>query len=168
MASQKNEILSLLKAGGAETELLFSEVAEAALAVPVYTESVQWSVRRVLAHLVTIEHSMQKLFENILAGGPGAPEDFDVDRFNRTQPQKLDGLTREALLERFRAVRTHTIAMVAGMTESDLSREGRHPFHGHGKLERFIRWAYEHARLHEDDVRQAIEKHTAVDKVPGQ
>ena len=156
MTSRKNDILSRLQTGGAETEKFFSGLTEAALGVPVYTESVQWSARRVLAHLVTIERSMQKLFDNILAGGPGAPEDFDLERFNQTQPQKLDGLSREALLEQFHTVRANTIAMVTEMTEADLDREGRHPFHGHGKLDRFIRWAYEHARLHENDVRQAL------------
>ncbi|MFH1985394.1 MAG: DinB family protein [Pseudomonadota bacterium] len=161
MASRKSEIIAALKAGGAESEAFFAALPATALEVPVYTETVQWSVRRVLAHFITIERSMQNLFENILAGGPGAPEDFDVDRFNRTQPQKLDGLSMDALLENFRNVRAKTVAMVAAMAESDLDREGRHPFHGHGKLERFIRWAYEHARLHEDDVRRALEKHAA-------
>ena len=69
-------------------------------------------------------------------------------------------------MDRFHAVRAKTIAMVEGMTDADLNREGRHPFHGHGKLDRFVRWAYEHARLHEDDVRQAIEKHAAGDISP--
>jgi hypothetical protein len=44
------------------------------------------------------------------------------------------------------------------MSDADLDRTGRHAFHGQGTLERFIRWAYEHVRLHEDDVRKAINK----------
>jgi hypothetical protein len=48
------------------------------------------------------------------------------------------------------------IDIVSAMTESDLDREGRHAFHGHGKLERFIRWAYEHAQIHEDEIRAAL------------
>ena len=85
-----------------------------------------------------------------------APEDFDIDRFNRSQPAKLDHLSVATLIEQFRAVRTETIAIVTGMADSDFDREGRHPFHGHGRLERFIRWAYEHQRLHENDVRRAL------------
>ena len=60
------------------------------------------------------------------------------------------------LIDRFQAVRQETIAIVADMAEGDLDREGRHVFLGHDRLERFIRWAYEHARLHEDDVRRAV------------
>ena len=157
MTSRREDIIASLEAGGEEIEAFFSNLPAAALAHPVYTEEVQWTVQRVLAHLITIEGSMQKLFKNILDGGPGAPEDFNVGRFNRTQPQKLDHLSLEALLEGFHRVRAATIEMVADMTEADLDREGRHPFHGHGKLERFVRWAYEHARLHENDVRRALD-----------
>jgi hypothetical protein len=113
-------------------------------------------VRQVLAHFITIEKTMQWLFKDILAGGPGSPEDFDVNRFNRSQPQKLDVLSMEELFERFRSVRGATIDIVKGMEDKDLDREGRHAFHGHGKLERFIVWAYEHARLHLDDIRKVL------------
>jgi hypothetical protein len=44
------------------------------------------------------------------------------------------------------------------MKEEDLGREGRHAFHGHGKLDRFICWAYEHAQLHEADIRKVLGK----------
>ena len=113
-------------------------------------------VRQVLAHLVTIEKTMHWLFRNMLDGGPGSPDDFDVARFNRTQPQKLDHLSLQQLLQRFRTVREETIAIVAGMADADFDREGWHVFLGRDRLERFIRWAYEHARLHEDDVRKAL------------
>ena len=33
-----------------------------------------------------------------------------------------------------------------------------HAFHGKGKLDLFIRWAYEHDRMHEDDVRKVLGK----------
>jgi hypothetical protein len=99
---------------------------------------------------------MHWLFRNILDGGPGSPDDFDVARFNRTQPQKLDHLSLQQLLQRFRTVREETIAIVAGMADADFDREGWHVFLGRDRLERFIRWAYEHARLHEDDVRKAL------------
>jgi hypothetical protein len=156
MSNRQEEIITALKTGADDTVALYESLTPAQLATPVYTEEVQWSVRRMLAHLVTIEKTMHWLFRNILEGGPGSPPDFDVDRFNRSQPQKLDHLSLEELLEQFCGVREETIAIVAGMADADFDREGRHVFHGQGTLERFIRWAYEHARLHEDDVRRAM------------
>jgi hypothetical protein len=93
---------------------------------------------------------------DILAGGPGSPKDFDIDRYNRTQPGKLDGLSLDELFDRFRSVRRDTVALVEGMQDKDLDREGWHAFLGHGKLERFIVWAYEHARLHLADIRKIL------------
>jgi hypothetical protein len=156
MGVRKTEIMEILASAADETTLLFSTLTPEQLQEPVYSEEVQWTVRQVLAHLVTIEKTMHWLFRNMVDGGPGSPDDFDVTRFNRTQPQKLDHLSLQQLLQRFKAVREETISIVAGMADADFDRKGRHVFLGHDRLERFIRWAYEHARLHEDDVRKAL------------
>ncbi len=156
MTERKQMIIQELEKAAEETVVLFAPLTPAQLARPVYTESIRWNVRQVLAHLITIEKSMHWLFRNLLAGGPGAPEDFDIERFNRSQPAKLKHLALTALIARFRSVRAETIAITTAMADADLDREGRHPFHGQGRLERFVRWAYEHQRLHEDDVRQAL------------
>ena len=156
MIDRKNNIINELEKAGAETVVFYNSLTPDELNVFVYDEEVQWTVRQVLAHFITIEQSMQWLFGNILEGGPGSPENFDLDHFNRTQPAKLDGLSLEKLLDRFKAVRSETIAIVEGMAEADFDRTGRHAFHGHGKLERFIRWAYEHQRLHTEDIHKAL------------
>jgi hypothetical protein len=156
MSDRRADIIRELESALTESIDLFTSLPPDRLAVTVYRDDPGWTVKQVLAHFITIEKTMHWLFRDILSGGPGSPEDFDVDRFNRTQPAKLDGLAIEALAAQFRAVRQETIAIVREMSEEDLDREGRHAFHGHGKLERFVRWAYEHARLHENDVRQAL------------
>lgn len=156
MRDRKQESIAELKKAARETIDLFTPLTPRQLARPVYTETIRWNVRQVLAHLITIEKSMHWLFRNLLDGGPGAPEDFDIDRFNRSQPSKLDHLSLVELTARFQAVRAETITIVESMTDADFDREGRHPFHGQGRLERFIRWAYEHQRLHEDDVRRVL------------
>jgi len=155
---RKSDIISELTVNGRETERYFRSLSPEALRVSVYTDEISWSVRQVLAHFVTIEHSMQWLFRNMLNGGSGSPADFDLMRYNREQPPKLDPLTMEELLARFRSVRRETIAIVESMQDSDLDRRGRHPFHGTDRLEVFIRWAAEHARRHLEDVRRALER----------
>ncbi len=157
MADRRQALITELEKAAEEVVVFFAALTPAQLERPVYTESIQWNVRQVLAHLVTIEKSMHWLFRNLLDGGAGAPEDFDIDRFNRSQPAKLDHLALAEVIVQFRDVRTETIAIVASMTDADLNREGRHPFHGHGRLERFIRWAYEHQRFHINDVRQVLD-----------
>lgn len=156
MSRRKQNLVQQLEKGAAEIIHFYRSRTPEELEIQVYTDDPGWTIRQVLAHLVTIERSMHWLFRDILTGGPGSPADFDVDRFNRTQPQKLGGLTLEELIAQFETVRKETLDIVHAMTEADLDREGRHAFHGHGKLERFIHWAHEHARIHQDDMRKVL------------
>ena len=156
MANRLEGIIAELRSNEEEIITFFQGLSTEQLKKTVYPDDPGWTVQQMLAHLITIESPMQWLFKDLLAGGPGSPEDFDLDRFNRTQPRKLDGMSLDELCDKFRSVRRETIAMVEGMENKDLDREGRHAFHGHGKLERFIVWAYEHARLHLDDIRKIL------------
>jgi hypothetical protein len=74
----------------------------------------------------------------------------------KTQTRKYDGPAVDELIERFKAVRQETIRIVREIKEDDLDREGVHASHGKGKLDRFIRWVYEHARKHDDDARKVL------------
>jgi hypothetical protein len=156
MTDRRAEITAELSQGLAETVSLFQSLGPEEIQTRVYQDGAQWTVQQVLAHFIAIERSMHRLFHDILSGGRGAPADFDVDRYNLTQTRELDGLSLDQLIERFRAVRQETIRIVREMEEEDLDREGMHAFHGHGRLDRFIRWAYEHARIHETDIRKRI------------
>ena len=156
MQSRRDGIITELRNNEEEIISFYKSLNAEQLGMIVYPEDPGWTIQQVLAHFITIERTMQWLFKDIVAGGPGSPEDFDVDRFNRTQPRKLDGLSLDEQFEKFRSVRRDTIAIVEGMEDKDLDREGRHAFHGHGKLERFIVWAYEHARLHLEDIRKIL------------
>jgi CRISPR-associated endonuclease/helicase Cas3 len=154
MTERRAAIAAELEKGIAETVSFFKSLSPEELRAQVYQDGAQWTVQQVLAHFITIERSMQWLFKDILSGGHGTPADFDVNRFNLTQTRKYDGLALDELIERFRAVRQETIRIAREMKEEDLDREGMHAFHGKGKLDRFIRWAYEHVRIHEDDIRR--------------
>ena len=156
MDPQKPNIINQLATNCDEVEAFFKLLSPEDLAQQVYPESPGWTVKQVLAHFITIELSMHWLFRNILSGGPGSPKDFDFERFNRTQPKKLDGHSLQELIIQFEAVRAETISIVENMSEEDLYCTGWHVFHGEDTLERFIRWAYEHVDLHLDDIRKVI------------
>ena len=156
MSSRKSVIIEDLQNESRKTIAFFQSLQPEQLDLQVYHSEPRWTVRQVLAHFITIERSMQWLFINMLEGGAGTPEDFDLDRYNRTQPGKLDGFSIDDLIARFTAVRRETIAIVDGMEDEDLDRRGRHAFFGHGNLERFVSWASEHERRHKEDVHKAL------------
>ena len=157
MSTRLEEITSRLAESGEQTAAFFQSLAADEWNVEVYSEGARWRVREMLAHFGTIERSMHWLFRNILEGGAGTPEDFDLDRFNNSQVAKIADLDPAELIARYRETRQETIRIVQSMRESDLDRRGRHPMHGYDRLERFIRWAYEHASLHLAEVQQALE-----------
>ena len=156
MKDRCTHIIAELEKNMEDSIVFFRSLSPDELGTQVYQDGAQWTVQQVLAHFVTIERTMQWLFKDILAGGPGSPEDFDVERFNRSQPKKLDVLNLDELIAQFKSVREDTISIVDTMSDADFDREGRHAFHGHGKLERFIRWTYEHVEIHLDDIQNTI------------
>ena len=157
MKDRRTHIIAELEKNMADSIVFFKSLSPDELGTRVYQDGAKWTVQQVLAHFVTIERTMQWLFKDILAGGPGSPEDFDVERFNRSQPKKLDGLSVDELIAQFKSVREDTISIVDTMSEADFDCEGRHAFHGHGKLERFIHWTYEHVQIHMDDIQNTIQ-----------
>jgi uncharacterized damage-inducible protein DinB len=147
-----------LQSEGRRLVEFFSSLSGAQWEKEVYTEGTTWTVRNVLAHFVTAERGFVKLFEQIRQGGPGASEDFSIDRYNASQQEKTRDWTPQQLLEQFQAVRAEMVQWVRGLTESDLQRIGRHPFLGETTLGEMIKMVYLHNQLHYRDVKRAIQR----------
>jgi len=120
----------------------------------VYSEGAEWKVRDVLAHFVSVEKSILKLFESIYSGGGGASEDFSIDRFNAGEVTKLAEMSPADLLAQYKEARAGMIAWVAGLSESDLQKTGRHPFLGVTSLGEMIKMVYRHNQIHLREMRR--------------
>ena len=114
----------------------------------VYTDGSVWSVRALLSHFVASEWAMRRLMENILDGGAGTPEDFDIDRYNERKVSQLKDSPVEELLQQFSELRIASASLVARMSPEDLRRTGRHPFLGMTDLEEIIKLLYRHLQIH--------------------
>ncbi|GAB4491294.1 MAG: hypothetical protein Fur0016_03350 [Anaerolineales bacterium] len=146
-----------LTSEGQKTAAFFESLTSEQWQTLVYTEGAQWTVRSVLAHFVTAEQGFLNLFDTIRAGGPGASEDFDIDRYNASQQEKTRQLTPAELLEQFRAVRAEMTALVTSFTESDLQKQGCHPFLGFTTLAEMVKMVYRHNQIHLRDLRKLLE-----------
>ena len=122
--------------------------------VEVYTEDDIWTIRNVLAHFVTSERGLHKLFESILEGGLGASDDFSIDRYNARQQEKSRDLKPHELLEQFIDVRADLARWVSKLSMEDLAMEGRHPYMGQVQLGEMIKMIYLHNQLHFRDFRK--------------
>jgi uncharacterized protein (TIGR03083 family) len=165
MPSRQDLIASRLQAEGAKTLAFFRSLSPADFAQQVYTTGPTWRVRDLLAHFVSAENTFREYGLQILAGGPGAPEDFVIDEFNLIQVGALRDADPAALLVQFEAARAATLAMIHGMADSDFDRRGRHPWFGIVPMASMSKLIYRHNMLHERDIRKALETRQPVPHV---
>jgi hypothetical protein len=146
-----------LKAEGEKTVQFFESLSNPQLAVQVYTEGTNWTIRQVLAHFVATEDSLNRLVTNISAGGPGAPENFNIDAYNERKVANLQDVSERELLTRFKEYRRKNIDVVENFRSEDLVKTGRHPFLGVAQLEEIIKLIYRHNQIHLRDIRRVLQ-----------
>lgn len=168
MSNRQDLILKRLAEEGQKTAAYFAGLRPADLEQQVYLTGPTWRVHDILAHFVSAEQTLKFYGVQILAGGPGAPEDFVIDEFNAIEVSGLRGAEAADLVQRFTAARAETVALVRGMADSDLDRIGRHPWFGNVPLEQMLKLVYRHNMLHERDVRKALETGQPVPHVDAQ
>jgi uncharacterized protein (TIGR03083 family) len=124
--------------------------------VAIYTEGSTWTVRSIAAHLVAAERAFVRLFDGIRQGGPGVSDDFEIDRYNARQQEKMREANPAELLQQFQTVRIAMVSLVRSLADSDLDRKGRHPFLGVTTLREMIKMIYIHNQTHYRDIRRAL------------
>ena len=125
--------------------------------IEIYTEGTVWTIRNILAHLMTSERAFVRLFENIRQGKMGVSDDFVIDRYNASQQKKTKELGSQELLQLFKSVRGDMIAWVLLVSDSDLEKIGRHPFLGQTTLREMIKMVYLHNQIHIRDIKNGID-----------
>jgi len=151
------QLADRLKKEGEKVAAYFAALTDEQWQSEVYTEGDTWTIRSVLAHFVTSERGLLKLFIDIRDGGLGASEDFSIDHYNARQQEKTKDLTPQKLLEQFAEVRADTTKWVSTLSEADLAKEGRHPFLGQVQLVEMVKMIYIHNQIHFRDFRKLVE-----------
>ncbi len=145
-----------LRTEGQKTQEFFRALTPAHWEQDIYTDGSIWSVRAIFSHFVATEASITRLIENILAGGAGSPEDFNLNAYNERKVSQLKDTPPEELLQRFEELRIVSANLVAHMSQEDLAKNGRHPFLGLTNLEEIIKLLYRHLQIHQRDIRRAL------------
>ena len=154
--SELNDLADKLQSEGEKFFALFAGLTDEQWQMEVYTEGETWTIRNVLAHFVTSERGLVKLFERIRTTGEGAADDFSIDRYNAAQQQKTKDLPPQELLEQYRAIRSDSVAWTLSLEESDLEKVGRHPFLGMTTLREMIKMLYLHNQIHYRDMKKVL------------
>jgi len=123
---------------------------------PVYSDGATWSIRDIIAHFVSAEIGMRRLVENILSGGPGSPQDFDLDAYNQRKVAALKAVSPNDLIAQFWQERGNCIALVEQISPDDLEKSGRHPWLGIVPVLEIIKLLYRHNQIHQRDIRKSL------------
>lgn len=154
--SEITELADKLRTEGDRFITVFSGLSDDQWNQEVYTEGTTWTIRNVLAHFVTSERGLVKLFERIRQTGEGAADGFSIDRYNATMQERTREMTPQELLEQFKEIRANTIAWVSSLKEEDLRITGRHPFLGQTVLREMIKMLYIHNLTHYRDMKKVL------------
>ncbi len=154
--SEVTELAEKLKSEGDKFLSIFSGLSDDQWAQDVYTEGTTWTIRNVLAHFVTSERGLVRLFESIRQGSAGAADDFSIDRYNAAQQQKTKDLTPAELLVQYKEIRANSIAWVSGLKDEDLEIKSRHPFLGETVIREMVKMLYIHNQIHYRDLKKAL------------
>lgn len=154
--SEPTELAEKLTSEGQKFIDIFSALTEDQWNAEVYTEGATWTVRNVLAHFITSERGLVKLFELIRQGGTGAGDDFSIDRYNEAQQQKTKEFTPAELLGQYRSVRANSVTWVSDLQESELEIQGRHPFLEMTSIREMVKMLYLHNQIHYRDLKKVL------------
>jgi len=154
--SEINELADKLKSEGEKFYAIFAGLTDEQWNTEVYTEDQTWTIRNVLAHFVTSERGLIRLFERIRTGGEGAADDFSIDRYNARQQEKTQKLSSQELLQQYKTIRADSVAWTLSLKEPDLEIEGRHPFLEMTTLREMIKMLYLHNIIHYRDMKKVL------------
>ncbi len=154
--SETSELAEKLRSEGEKFAAFFAALTDDQWKVEVYTEGAVWTIRNILAHLMTAERAFVRLFEQVRQDGPGVSEDFVIDRYNARQQEKTRDVSPQDLLGQYRSVRADMIAWVSGIRDADLDKTGRHPFLGVTTLREMVKMVYIHNQIHYRDIKRVL------------
>jgi hypothetical protein len=152
MTNPRAEALAArLEKGRQKTFEIFNTLTPEQWQLPVYDQPA-WQVRDLLAHFVSSEKQLFALVQDVAAGGPGAPPDLDVDRYNAEEQARLAGQSPSGLLALLEEERRQTIEFARSLDENQLDRVGHHPVLGLINLETMLTSIYGHQLFHMRDL----------------
>ena len=157
MSELADKLAQRLIIEGEKTTRFFIDLPPQILDKSLYSDGASWTVREVLADLVETESALPSLFKNIVEGGSGITEEFDLNEYNERTVAGIEERDPTKLVKIFSVRREQTIAFVQNLSDQDLSKQGYHPFLGQAELKEMIRLFYLHVQLHIRDVRSVME-----------
>ncbi len=157
MSDKHTLIQKRLRDEGDKLLAVFEGLTPGQWQIVIYTDGMTWTIKDLLAHQISAESEFQYYGRDVLDGGEGAPEGFDINAFNNREVAAKVDRTPGQLLADFRVTRQMTIDFVTTIREDQFALQGRHPFFGMITIEDLFKLIYRHNMMHARDIRNALE-----------
>ncbi len=156
MSNKATQLAEKLRTEGEKTLTFYQNLPADTWDMQVFGDGAMWSVRGVFEHLCISEHTLRRLFEEIIKGGTGSPEGFDINAFNQEKTGRFADLSFDDLFKLYADTREKTVTFTRGLTDEQLALRGRHPAMGDTSLEEQIKMIYLHHIMHMRDVKKVL------------
>jgi hypothetical protein len=142
-----------------ETWPVLGALQEDSFAEVVYPEDEHmWQVKDVIAHLADAERNLLGQVKRLLAGEQTVPEDFDLNRWNRSVVRKTGDTPVSDLLEILSTAYSESLELLGSLEDDSLDKVGRHSSGRMLTVEGFFRRILAHRSEHVTDIQKALEK----------
>jgi uncharacterized damage-inducible protein DinB len=158
MADRKRLLADYMRASHESTWSVLSALTDADLLRPVFGDGdALWTIADLVVHLADAESGILGQIQRLLAGQQTVPEDFDLNRWNRSAVRRGKGRALADLLEHIQRAHGEALATLDSTDEARLDLKGRHASGDILTVEGFFRRMADHRRGHTADIKHALE-----------
>lgn len=159
MSERKDNLRAHLEQRHADTWPVLQSLTAEDMAVEVYSEGEQtWTVKDLLGHLADGERGNLGQVQRLIAGQRTVPEDFDLDRWNRSAVRKSADAQPADLLQSIEQAYQQALQFLDGLSEDQLDNEGLHSSLATLTAEGFLRRMIDHRAEHVADIQRALQR----------
>lgn len=156
MGKRVDNLVMRLHKGSEKTLETLRNLSNAQWQMVLYEEPYPWTVRDMVAHLLSSEEGLPRIAKDVAEGGPGAPQGFDYNAYNAEEQARLEEIPPKDLLAGLADNRKSTITWVSGLEETVLDRTGHHPALGESTVETLINVIHGHQLMHMRDLKALL------------
>ena len=117
-----------------------------------------WNIIDVLRHIQHSEKGVVGQIKQILDGGKGFPENFDLNRYNESQVNKMSHLFLDDIVEKMSENRKNTLQLLTDLNEEDLDVRGNFANQKENSVKTFFKTLFHHQNNHINQIREVLNK----------
>ncbi|MHA2365128.1 MAG: DinB family protein [Candidatus Hodarchaeales archaeon] len=116
-----------------------------------------WTILEVIKHLKASEQGMLRLMQGIKGGGEGVPLNFDLNRYNKSQVNKLENKSLNDVIKDMETNRIDLREFLTNLNEEDFAKKGRHATMKILTTEETFNLIANHEMNHLEKIKEAID-----------